>query len=308
VTGVARVLCVGSAVQDFVFSVNTMPTAAEKYRATGFDSMGGGPAATAAVAIARLGGEAVLASRLGNDPISSIIIDELQAYGVDCTLVKRFPNVTSPLSCVFVDAEGERLIMNYLDPEIPDPPDWLPASLPDSIDAVLADTRWPRGALQLLEAATRAGVPALLDADVPVPSDGALVNAATHVAFSTPGLAGFCGIDDVSSALQSVGRQSAAWCAVTLGRRGVMYIEDSGLQRLGAYTVSAKDTLGAGDVWHGAFALALAEGQSMHHALKFASAAAAVKVRDGGGRAGTPTREEVEEFMQSNSPEAVTCP
>lgn len=305
-TGVGRVLCVGSAVQDFVFSVDTMPTRAEKYRATSFESVGGGPAATAAVAISRLGGEALLASRLGDDPISSIVVDELLAYGVDCTLVRRFHDVASSLSCVFVDADGERLIMNYLDPEMPGSPEWLPTSLPDGIDAVLADTRWPRGALHLLEAAARAGVPALLDADVPVPSDGALVNAATHVVFSVQGLAEFSGTDDLGTALQSVDRQSAAWCAVTLGRQGGMYVEDGRLQRFGAYKVSARDTLGAGDVWHGAFALALAEGQSTDDALRFASAAAAVKVRDGSGRAGSPTRRDVEKFMQTNLPEAVT--
>jgi sulfofructose kinase len=56
--------------------------------------------------------------------------------------------------------------------------------------------------------------------------------------------------------------------------------------------VRAVDTLGAGDVWHGAFALALAEGQEESRACLFASAAAAVKVQRTGGRAGVPTREE----------------
>jgi sulfofructose kinase len=303
---VARVLCIGSAVQDFVFSVDAMPTRAEKYRSTAFQSTGGGPAATAAVAIARLGGEAVLASRLGDDPIASIILEELRDYGVDCTLVRRFSGVTSSLSCVFVDTDGERLIMNYLDPDIPASPDWLPESLPDGVDAVLADTRWPSGALHLLQVAKRGAVPAVLDADVPVPADGKLVKAATHVAFSAPGLAGFCGVDDAPSALKSVAGQSAAWCGVTLGRRGVMCIDGDELLHFGAYKVRAKDTLGAGDVWHGAFALALAEGQPAGDAAQFASAAAALKVRDGGGRAGSPTREKVEDFMQTNSPEAVT--
>ena len=60
------------------------------------------------------------------------------------------------------------------------------------------------------------------------------------------------------------------------------------------------DTLGAGDVWHGAFALALAEGQGERQSVRFASAVAAIKCTRFGGRAGTPTRDEVERFLAAH--------
>lgn len=299
-----RVLCIGNAVQDFVFSVDAMPSAAEKYRATSFETVGGGPAATAAVAIARLGGEAVLASRLGDDAIAGIIVAELEDYGVDCSLVRRFRDCRSSLSAVFVDNGGERLIMNYLDTDIPSGTEWLPETLPDGIDAVLADTRWPAGAAHALRLGKRAGVPAVLDADVPVPVDGELVRAASHVAFSVGGLAGFSAMEDPQSGLRAAAEQTDAWCCVTLGERGTMFVDDGEIGRIGAYAVSPVDTLGAGDVWHGAFTLALAEGQPVKDAMRFASAAAAVKVRDGGGRDGSPSREDVETMMQPGMPEA----
>jgi sulfofructose kinase len=62
--------------------------------------------------------------------------------------------------------------------------------------------------------------------------------------------------------------------------------------------VQVVDTLGAGDVFHGAYALALAEGKPALAAARFASAAAAIKCGRPGGRAGSPTRGEVEELFR----------
>ncbi len=292
------VLCIGQAVQDFVFSVDTMPDAAEKYRASAFQSIGGGPAATAAVAIARLGGVVQLAARTGDDAIAGLVVTELESYGVDCSSVRRFANRTSSLSAVIVDKAGERLIVNYLDPALDTTSNWLPQQLPDNINAVLVDTRWPEGALHGLQLARQAGVPAVLDADLPVPADGELLQAATHVAFSAAGLAEYCGDADSARGLQAVDATTDAWCCVTLGAGGTIYMSDGELRNVAAHEVRVTDTLGAGDVWHGAFTLALAEGRSTNNAMTFASAAAALKVQSGGGRAGCPTRKNVEDLIQ----------
>ena len=122
------VLCVGHAVQDFVFYVPALPDRGEKYRATRFESVGGGPAATAAVAIARLGGRAVLAARVGDDAAAEMIRGELLAHGVDCGSLRRCPGCSSSASAVIVDAQGERMIVNHLDPALPAEPSWLPAA------------------------------------------------------------------------------------------------------------------------------------------------------------------------------------
>ena len=294
----ANVLCIGHAVQDFVFSVDDMPTEADKYRASGFEAPGGGPAATAAVAISRLGGTARLAARVGDDLLANIIVAELESYGVDCTLVRRMAGRSSSVSAVLVDNSGERLIVNYLDASMEADPEWLHAYAPLDVGAILTDTRWPEGALLGLNLAKRNDLPAILDADVPVPADGELVKAATHVAFSASGLTDFSGIEDVEAALRIVDERTEAWCCVTLGSQGTLAIEDGELTHLPAFDVDVRDTLGAGDVWHGAFALALAEGESTGEAINFASAAAALKVKNGGGRAGCATRSDVERFLQ----------
>ena len=134
------VLCVGHAVQDFVFTVPELPQHAQKYRATRFESVGGGPAATAAVAVARLGGRVMLAARVGEDAAADMIIAELQAYDVDCTLVRHCPGCASSVSAVLVDARGERMIVNHLDAALPADPEWLPAPWVTGADVVRVDS------------------------------------------------------------------------------------------------------------------------------------------------------------------------
>lgn len=294
----ATVLCVGHAVQDFVFGVPAIPTTPEKHRAASFVSVGGGPAATAAVSVARLGGHALLAARLGADPVADLIEAELLAYGVDCRYLRRFPGCASSVSAVFVDPRGERLIVNHLDGAMPAGADWLPYLPATAVRVVLADTRWPAGALAALEAARAAGLTAVLDADRPIPPDGALLRAATHVAFSQDALRDYTGESDPLRALQATGLPG--WCCVTAGAEGV-HLLDRGVHRhLPGFRVPVVDTLGAGDVWHGAFALALGEGQSELEAVRFASAAAALKVQRPGGRAGAPTRAELAHFLSTH--------
>jgi sulfofructose kinase len=291
------VLCVGHAVQDFVFTVPVLPDRGAKYRARRFESVGGGPAATAAVAISRLGGHATLAARVGDDDAAGMILAELIGYGVDCTHVRRCAGSASSVSAVIVDARGERMIVNHLDPSLPVDAAWLPSAASVGARVVLADTRWPEGALAALVAARDAGLPAVLDADRPVPADGALLRAATHVAFSSDALADLTGIGDASLALAEVARGLQGWCCVTAGGDGVYSYEQGKMRHDPAFDVPVVDTLGAGDVWHGAFALALAEGSRETDAVRFASAAAALKVQRSGGRAGVPTRAELDVFL-----------
>jgi sulfofructose kinase len=291
------VLCVGHAVQDFVFTVPELPQHARTHRATCFESVGGGPAATAAVAIALLGGRVMLASRVGEDATADMIVAELQAYGVDCTLVRRCAGCATSASAVIVDAHGERMIVNHIDASLPDDPGWLPAPWVTGADVVLADTHWPQGALEALFAARAAGLPGVLDVNHPVPADGALLRAASHVAFSAVALADFSGIAEPARALVEVGRDLRGWCAVTAGAEGVYALHRGELRRFPAFVVPVVDTLGAGDVWQGAFALALAEGRDESAAVRFASAAAALKVQRAEGRAGAPTRAELDGFL-----------
>jgi sulfofructose kinase len=287
----ARVLCVGSSVVDFVFRLDGLPSKAEKLRASDARMVGGGCAANAAVAVARLGGEAFLAARLGDDAVGRMVVAGMEAEGVDCSLVRLTADARSAFSSVYVDAAGERQVVSFRGEGLHDSPDLIPKA--PEVGVVLADTRWPSGNLAALDLARRRGIPGVLDAEAPV--DPALLAAASHVAFSRQGLASLAP-GAPAEALAAL--DLPAWACVTDGEHGV-FIRGGG--HVPAFPVQAVDTLGAGDVWHGAFALRLAEGAEETEAIRFANAAAALKCARPWGREGCPTRNETEAFLKEHA-------
>jgi sulfofructose kinase len=298
-----RIVTAGVAVVDFVFYVDEMPRRSEKYRARDAQMTGGGCAANAAAAISRLGGDAVLAARLGDDQVGDMIVGGLEADGVNCALVRRFEGRRSSFSSVFVDRDGERQIVNFRDQTLPMDADWLIAALPAEFDAALADTRWPDGAAAMMRAARAQGVPGVLDAEAPIMEAEAALGLASHLAFSAQGLRDWAGHGDLDAALNAVARQTGAFVCVTDGARGVSWRRGQASGFEPAYGIDAVDTLGAGDVWHGAFALGLGERMEPGPAIRFANAVAAIKCTRPNGRAGYPARHEVEQFMK----EAMIC-
>jgi len=124
-----------------------------------------------------------------------------------------------------------------------------------------------------------------------------LVPLATHAVFSDAGLLAFTGARSVESALREVARSHAGHVGATCGSAGYAWVQDGEVRRVSAPAVTVVDTLAAGDVFHGAFALALAQGQAIEQAARFACHAASLKCTRFGGRLGCPSREEVEASM-----------
>lgn len=289
-----RILVAGVAVADFVFQVAEMPDRPEKYRAENAIITGGGNAANAAVAISRQGGEALLAARLGDDPIGDIILSGLQADGVDTTLVTRTTGALSSFSSIYVDAAGERQIVSFRGRGLPEDADWLDAA--PQVDAVLADNRRASLVRKAMALARARGVPAIVDAEAPV--DGEALQGASHIAFSKQGLRMLVHEDDPDRALHAAARLLPAWLCVTDGANGVTWLAEGRTGHVPAFPVAAVDTLGAGDIWHGVFALRLAEGAGEVEAIRYANAAAALKCLTHGGRDGAPTRDVTRRFLE----------
>lgn len=307
-----RILCAGIAVHDHVFGFERFPSPGSKTRARSFAAVGGGCAANAAVAAARLGASTALASPLGGpsggDPIGDRILADLAREGIDCAGVVRVPGATSPISAILVDATGERLIVNHRDERLSDARVPDPERLLAGYDALLVDNRFADFVVPLCAAARRRMVPVVLDGDRPTQATHALFSACTHLVFAADGLRATAQRDDLADALRLVGSQASGFVAVTDGERGALWLEGGKVRRMSAYSVDAVDTTGAGDVFHGAFVLAVAEGQDEIAAMQFATAAAAIKCQRFGGIAGAPSRAEVDAFIQRAGPAAVTSP
>lgn len=297
-----HVVSVGIAVLDRIHRVPGLPCGSGKFFASGLQESGGGPAASGAVAIARLGGRASLWSRVGEDAEGAAIRRELVREGVDVSAVRSCATARSSTASICIDPDGERQIVTFSDPGMDRDPRFLPISLLAAADGVLADMRWPEGAALVLRTAARCGIPSVLDADSVPERDTVepLLGLASHVVFSEPALRNATGIEDPEAALRALGRRLGGWLAVTLGAEGTISLDGNEARRWPAFAVGVVDTTGAGDTFHGALALALAERRPIAEALCFATAAAAIKCTRPGGRAGIPNRREVDRFLEEN--------
>ena len=293
-----RILCVGHAAQDLIYRVPAIPALPIKVLATDFSESGGGMAANAAVAIARLGGDAVYWGRVADDALGRRILADLETEGVDVRSARRVPGCRSSCTSILVGDNGERLICSFADPALDSNPDWLPVARIPWFDVVLADVRWPRGAARVLDEARAHHRPALLDADVAAADVLIDLSArASHVLFSEAGLAVIGQGRSNGEALRRARLDSHEVIGVTLGAEGFLWLEGGAERHLSAPPIVPVDTLAAGDVWHGAFALALGENNAVDVAARFAAAAAAIKCQRHGGRSGAPIRSEVEKSL-----------
>jgi sulfofructose kinase len=290
----ARILVVGSAVVDFVFATDQLPTEARKYRASKAEVVGGGCAANAAVAIARLGGNAMLGARLGQDQLGDLVLDDLFREGVDISLVQRAEGGVSSFSSIYVDSQGERQLMNFRGSGLCEDIYWV-SDTPE-IDAVLVDTRWPEASLAALKLARERNIPGILDGEPPV--DHRLLDYASHVAFSRDGLLSMTSETDLRTGLAKLASDYDTWVCVTDGADGTYFGRQNNIDHCPAFSVDVVDTLAAGDVWHGAFALALSENFEDTTAVRFANATAALKCTTFGGRKGCPDRNTVELLLK----------
>ena len=221
-------------------------------------------AANAAAAIVRLGGRALFCGPLGDDPAGERMTQGLACAGVDVSGAQRVRGASSSVSTVIVNSRGERLIVGHRGSALETKPDVAWTAKIVGASALLADVRWPDGALSALSAARAVGCPTVFDGDVADRSVlERLAAMAEHTVFSELGLAAFAPDVSLEEGLRRALGQGAQIAAVTCGERGVYWMSAHSreLRHLPAYHVEPVDTTGAGDVFHGAYALAIAEGQ-----------------------------------------------
>lgn len=298
-----RILCIGHAALDRIYRIEAFPPEPTKVRAIEHIEVGGGMAANAAVAIARLGGKAELWSRVGGDTAGQIIKAGLKAERVDVRNVQAFDDARSSTSAIIVDDRGERLIVGQRDTGMPSSTDWLPMERIGEMHAVLGDVRWLEGLRAVFTRAREEGVPTILDADLGAREVLPEILALTDYAiFSKPALREFAGRlapdHDLGPALDSVLALGPLHAGVTMGALGYRWHEKGALGDLltghvPSPSVDVIDTTGAGDAFHGAFALMIAEGHTVQHCAKVAAEVAARKCTRLGSRAGLPRRAEV---------------
>ena len=297
------ILCVGACAWTTIFRVAHLPQDSAKIIPEAAIQIGDGMSASAACAIVKLGGQAEFWARVGDDANGRAAIASLTDAGLDCTQVLYVSGVKGSFCSVVIDGNGERIVIPRHDPALPSDSAWLPLDriANGEFSAVLTEVRWPEGAAAVMDAARAASVPAVLDAEVGAPDvldDSA--RRATHVLYSETGLSAHVGESDVRSQLQRAQAMLPdAFVGVTRGAEGFFWMErNTGhVEHAVGVSVTAVDTLGAGDVFHGAYTLALVEQMSAHEAGRFACVAASLKCEVFGGRIGAPSRAQVSRYL-----------
>src|SRR5712691_9361549 len=303
-----RILCIGMPVRDLTFRIEELPERGFKENATHFDEICGGNALNAAIGIVRLGGRASICGPMGDarETSSRYIFDKLAHEGIDTKHIVRMPGLVTPISNIMIDPSGERTIVTFRDPEL-----WK-VHLPDADElledchAILTENRCAEFCTDLCVEARRRGIPVIVDVDRTMSMREGLLTASSHLVFSSEPLQETAGVADDGEALKKIAKLTPSFLAGTRGAQGTIWLDEhQNLQQTPAFPVHTVDTLGAGDVFHGAFALAITEKQWLLEALRFASAAAALKCTRFGGAFAAPQRAEVDELLshdQASSP------
>ena len=297
------VLCQGIACYDLIFSVDRHLGPDEKMKASELTACGGGIAANAAMTVARLGYSVAFSGYLGRDMYGDRHLDELTDAGVNTELVARGEWPTS-LSAIFVKPDGARALVNYgLGRDMPGGPE---ISLEDCRPrAILVDGHYVTVAEPLVARARAAGIPTVLDGDTLHPGSKTLMEMVDFLVVSEHFARQFSRQDDVEEALAQL-----SCCApstiITLGERGLCWRNradsryGAGAGSYPAFKITAEDTTGAGDAFHGAFAAGLSQGMAWEELLRFASAVGALCCTKKGARLGIPTGAEVAAFLARN--------
>lgn len=301
-----KLLSVGALTLDTILRVDQLPTHQGKFIASDGVQIASGMATSAACAARRLGAQVSLWASAGDDSVGDQLIAGIEAEGVDCGFVRRVGGARSALASILVDAHGERIIVPFYDSRAQTDPDALPVVDLTEFDAVLVDVRWPGAAALALKAARAIGRPAILDADTaPLAVLEQLLPLASHIVASEPAARIICGQAlDLETTCTDLASRTDAFVAVTGGAAGTWWFDRAAgsSRHVAAPRIKAVDTLAAGDVFHGAFAVGLAEAMPVEQALRFASAAAALKCLRFGGRLGAPDRAETLAMVAAHWP------
>lgn len=257
----AAVLCVGLTTLDVTQRVDVFPEPGQKVRSLDAALSPGGPAANAARAVAALGGRAALLTALGEDALGEFVRTSLAPVRVTAV------PATTPVSMVVVrDSDGERTVVSRNASVPVEAPD-LTGLLADA-DVLLLDGHHDGLALPAARTAKRLGLPVVLDA-------GSWKPVLDHLLPLVDVAACASGFERSAAELHSRG---VPLVIRTHGAAPVTWSRNGSTGAVAVPSAQVKDTNGAGDVWHGAYAYALASGTDPVAAIGFASEAAAVRV------------------------------
>jgi sugar/nucleoside kinase (ribokinase family) len=299
------VVGIGQCALDQVLLVDRRPQFTGKQRISELTRVPGGQIATALLACARLGLRGALLSAVGRDEACETILRPLREAGVDLSGVRIVPGAESQLSVIVVDREsGERTVLWHRDPRLSVRFREVRREEIERGRVLHLDAQDVELSIWAAGVAREAGIPVVLDADTPSPEIDQLLQRVDFPIVSREFAEKHFGTRKPVESLRGLAALGARFPVVTLGDRGAVGGGREGVIESPAFQVVARDTTGAGDVFHAAFIWGLIQRMSERRILQVANAAAAMSCRALGAQGDLPTREELECFLREAKPRA----
>ncbi|HEV3118074.1 MAG TPA: PfkB family carbohydrate kinase [Gemmataceae bacterium] len=300
------ILGLGCVAIDDLLYVDGYPHADTKVQVRRSERQCGGLTATALVAAARLGSKCVYAGTLGEDELSQFVLERLAQEGIDVASAKRIAGARPIHSVVVIDEKTRtRTIFFDLQNVLGAQEDWPGADMIRSARVLFIDHFGVEGMIRAAQIARAAGIPVVADFESDMMADfPRLLELVDHLILSHEFATKLTAATDAPEAALKLWSKDRAAVIVTCGPAGCWSVsaENPGqAAHFPAFAVQAIDTTGCGDVFHGAYASALARNMDLPDRLRFATAAAALKATQRGGQAGVPRRAAVEAFLKEHA-------
>ncbi len=289
------VLALGAVAVDDLFYIDSYPGPDEKTPILRRQRQCGGMSAIAAIAASRLGCRSAYAGVLGRDELSDFAIGQMRQEGVNLRHLAQRDGVRPVHSIIMIDSKsGTRNIFFDVRGVVGAARDWPPVEVIRSTRVLFIDWHSVPGMIRAARLARAAGLPVVADFEQSgQPGFSKLLPLADHLILSQGFAAKLTGISDPRRAVVRLWTGQQELAAVTCGAIGCYYITRENpavVRHQSAFKVKAVDTTGCGDVFHGAYAAALARGMSAPDRIRFSSAAAALKAtQSGGAQLGIPS-------------------
>jgi ribokinase len=296
------VLGLGCVAVDDLLYVPAYPAPETKVRLRRRERQCGGLTGTALVAAARLGARCAFAGILGDDEESRFVVDCFHHEGIDTTHLLCWPGARPIHSTIIVDEGSQtRTILFDLAGSVGADPDRPPKEVIQAARVLYVDHYGIEGMTRAARIARAAGIPIVADLERDEwPGFSGLLSLVDHLIVGRAFAEKLTGAAEPVAAVECLWRDDRRAVIVTCGADGCWYRGESITQpqHMPAFPVEVADTTGCGDMFHGAYAAALARELSLVERIRFASAAAAIKATQRGGQAGIPRREAVEAFLR----------
>lgn len=277
-----RGLFVGLTTLDLIYLAAQPPAANQKQVAQDYTVSAGGPATNAAVAFRHLGGAARLLSAIGSHPLAQLITADLQECGVQWQDLLPDRADSPPVSSIIVTAAtGDRAVISINAARTPVDAAAVPPDCLKEMDVVLIDGHQMAVGHAIARQAKAASIPVVIDAGSWKPGFETVLPLVDYVICSANFLPPGCrDSTEVAAFLTNLG---VPYIAITHGSDPIEYWQHSQREKISVPAIAAVDTLGAGDIFHGAFCYRIVQ-EDFRDALAGAATVAAHACRFFGTR------------------------